>query len=107
MMARNKKIQVAVRVLATPKLEIRFGYFMQYEYVYEDIYEYLDPKERRELGSMLSEEVPEFIAYVRIESKKLCEIYDKLALQYAEECARLNNECEELSSLVKENDSDQ
>ena len=102
-MAKKEKLQVMVHVIATPKLELRLGYFEQYEYVYEDIYDYVEPSERREIGSLLTEEDNEAVAYVKIDTKTLCEIYDKLSIQYAEECRRLNDECDELHKQLEEN----
>lgn len=95
-MVKHKKLQVKVKVLATPKLEIRFGYSDIYEYIYEDIYDYISPNERRDMGSLLDEENPEAITWVKIDTNDLCEIYDRLSEQYATECNRLNKECEEL-----------
>jgi hypothetical protein len=97
-MGKVEQAQVMVRVAATPKLEIRLGYFDIYPYVYEDIYEFVKPSDRREMGALLDEECCEAIAYVKLDTKTLCEIYDRLSIQFAEECKRLNKECDELSS---------
>lgn len=92
-----------VKAVATPRLEIRFGYWDIYPYVYEDIHDYISPGERREIGSLLDEQDSEAITYVKIDTGELCEIYDMLSEQYATECKRLNDECDELQEELDRN----
>lgn len=98
----KKKMQVKVRAYITPKLELRLGYFDNYEYVYEDIYDYVPPDERRSIGNLMTSEDEYVVTYVTMEAQDLCEVYDKLSIQYSEECKRLNDECEELHNKLQE-----